>query len=155
MFPCHSQCRKQSPPWLFWKSSATDLNIVQPLSLHSARSSSYFALFLSLASPHLSSHGTVNLMTKIYLVRVDQSTMSGLRLVREFSFCSNFKQTLKLSLFSILTVSLWINLDFQSKKASWSWRLFIYCVFCMYTWINILKTQYFCLSTMYMYMYFS
>ena len=41
---CHTQGRQQSPPWLCWKSSATDLHSgkfhdFQPLSLHSDRSS--------------------------------------------------------------------------------------------------------------------
>ena len=56
-------------------------HVCHPLLLHSLRRSVYLAFFLSYASSHLVSHGTVSSIIMSFFPVSDHNTISGLRLV--------------------------------------------------------------------------
>ena len=130
MSPCHSQCRKQSPHRLCWKPSATDFHWKVPCF---PRSSSYFAFFF-IALPHLPYHWNIKSMTMIFFILVDQSTISGPRLVGtmsgNFSFCykstancqSCFWSKIPEVLLSCLSIALRPSLTGKGIRTGFSFR---------------------------------
>ena len=94
-FPCHFQCRKQSLHWLCWKSlcnrSPLESSMFSNLCLYTLPWHHHISLFSFIGLPaSFFPSWTVNSMTMTFLIRVDQTIISSLRLVRTLSGSGEF-----------------------------------------------------------------